>query len=941
MTIDYIFNWTTSNVRPTSAGSFVIGNVYEVLTVGTTDFTHIGGVNTVGATFTAGNPWVSGPDPTTGTSGTADFIGFKVNENGMNIDSASILFTGRGSLDWGQDLQQGLLQVMENFAGPTGPANATLGQGWFDTITNSLNINVGPTGPNWNPIAFSSDVAPIGGVYPGSFTVGYPTGPTDAVNRIYIETNYAQINGNAANTFAVNAPVGPSDAVPRGYLEANYALYTGVTGPFTVAPIVGIGSQNDALNQNSADGIYAQLNGNSLQIFSVGTSLGLLDAVNNTVLNAAVAGSALNPPGTIIAYGGSSVPPGGYLTCPPAASYVSCTTYNPLFLAIGIAWGVGGSLLTAGSFAPANVYVIQTTGNTDFIMMGAVSDTIGLSFTPSGTTPLATTAVTGKIYNIVSLGTTNWTAIGATSVNAGSFVTGHSYIIETIGTTDFIALGASGNTIGLHFTDTGATWSVGALTPTKSYKIATLGSTDFTTVGATLTNAGSFVVSTAYVIQSAGNTDFLKIAGSFVVGTIFTYSGTTYAATTTTNGKSYKISTGGNTNWGAIGGTTINAGFFVNGSKYFIEVVGNTDFVGLGAASNTVGLSFTYNSAAPVHAGSFVSGKNYNIVSSGNTSFTQMGAANNLPGTVFTYNGLNFAATALLATFSYRIVTLGSTTAAQWVAIGATAVASTLSPGSTPMTAGEQYIITVSGTGVNWVAAGAGGTAVGTIFTANGTALQHTTVQGTALITRFVATGAGVGTGTANPNTVFYGSEGTADANAGTGSAYNETFVATGVGSGTGVVDANSGTGVVYTQTFIATATDAGTGTVDPNSGSGVAYNRAFLKSATVATGNGTIDPNSDGVTAGAVGTAYDSFSIPWFPLGYTIVQGGTIGQQTIGVVLAHTHTYKHYQALAPQSGSSSPCWYQAIDSQTYGQTPPGGSANLAAGSNVQFAVKT
>jgi hypothetical protein len=54
--------------------------------------------------------------------------------------------------------------------------------------------------------------------------------------------------------------------------------------------------------------------------------------------------------------------------------------------------------------------------------------------------------------------TTATTAINAlqTTITAGSFVVGQTYTIITVGTTDFIAIGASSNTVGVTFTATGA-----------------------------------------------------------------------------------------------------------------------------------------------------------------------------------------------------------------------------------------------------------------------------------------------------------------------------------------------------------------------------------------------------------------------------------------------------------------------------------------------------
>ena len=79
----------------------------------------------------------------------------------------------------------------------------------------------------------------------------------------------------------------------------------------------------------------------------------------------------------------------------------------------------------------------------------------------TGTGSLAGSFVATKSYKIVSLGTTDFTAIGAVSVTAGSFVTGTQYVITTVGGTDFTAIGATSNTIGELFTATGPGTSTG------------------------------------------------------------------------------------------------------------------------------------------------------------------------------------------------------------------------------------------------------------------------------------------------------------------------------------------------------------------------------------------------------------------------------------------------------------------------------------------------
>lgn len=88
-------------------------------------------------------------------------------------------------------------------------------------------------------------------------------------------------------------------------------------------------------------------------------------------------------PGTIIDYGGE-YPPAGYLTCPISQTYIDATTYSNLAFAIGTKWGSGGSTTNAGSFVVGNTYVIKTVGTTDFTLIGASSNTIGVTFKATG-----------------------------------------------------------------------------------------------------------------------------------------------------------------------------------------------------------------------------------------------------------------------------------------------------------------------------------------------------------------------------------------------------------------------------------------------------------------------------------------------------------------------------------------------------------------------------
>lgn len=188
-----------------------------------------------------------------------------------------------------------------------------------------------------------------------------------------------------------------------------------------------------------------------------------------------------------------------------------------------------GSPVNAGSFVIGQSYGIKTVGTTDFTLIGASSNTVGVVFT-------------------------------ATGIGSGS---GDAFLNPT----DFTLIGASSNTVDTVFTATGVgtgtgtvtyngTLPVVAITPGKLYQIKTVGTTDFTDIG------------------SPNNT----------VGTIFTATGVGIGTGTVT---------GGITDFTTVGASKVTAGNFIAGEKYIILTLGSTNFTSIGASGNTVGLIFT------------------------------------------------------------------------------------------------------------------------------------------------------------------------------------------------------------------------------------------------------------------------------------------------------------------------------------------------------------
>ena len=200
--------------------------------------------------------------------------------------------------------------------------------------------------------------------------------------------------------------------------------------------------------------------------------------------------------------------------------------------------------ILATALVAGSKYVVLTLGTSDFTIAGAAANVLGAVFT-------ATNAATGT-----------GTAVPATidvNVPATALVVGQKYIILIIGTTDFTLYGAASNTIGLEFTasvvglGTGVVINnsaTGLLTYTQNGIVAvTENATNrhsndnveiLKTAGPVpsgnyvvnfpLTAATALVVSTQYVINSVGTSNFQ------LVGAINNEVGTSFAATGTTPG---------------------------------------------------------------------------------------------------------------------------------------------------------------------------------------------------------------------------------------------------------------------------------------------------------------------------------------------------------------------------------------------------------------------
>jgi hypothetical protein len=166
-----------------------------------------------------------------------------------------------------------------------------------------------------------------------------------------------------------------------------------------------------------------------------------------------------------------------------------------------------------GSLQIGKKYIIVNVGSSDFTLSGAASNTVGTIFTATN----------------VGLGT----GAARELLDAGNFEVGKTYTIQSIGTTDFTLIGAASNTVGLAFTATGAgTVAAGSIVPGLQYEIVTVGNTDWNIVAGTsgLTyKSGDLILAT---VAGSGTGTALQLTTGAGTGTVCV--GNDYVLTTAT-----------------------------------------------------------------------------------------------------------------------------------------------------------------------------------------------------------------------------------------------------------------------------------------------------------------------------------------------------------------------------------------------------------------------
>jgi hypothetical protein len=338
------------------------------------------------------------------------------------ITVAGITLPGKNYLAYGEPIDQSLLNIVENFAGPTAPTDAIIGQLWFDTASSTMRYNTGTqTAPAWDTIAESG-----GNIVADTLTANtISTGNITANNGTFgnlITGNIAANNGNIGNLTTGNANISGGNIQGNIggtlYYKTTYTTSGGATPGATYDA-----SANLIVSWNTIGAASGHANGwanvtgigpvpNSNVRITGGTTGQVLTTDGAGVLSWATSPSIAN--GTSVV----SVAASGNITLTSAG--------NSVLVVTGSGINVAGTINSTGNANVGNIgatggiftYVAGDGGNLSNIQGSNVTGQVGNAL-------VAGTVYTNAQPNITSVGTL--TALTVTGNISGANIIGTHY----------------------------------------------------------------------------------------------------------------------------------------------------------------------------------------------------------------------------------------------------------------------------------------------------------------------------------------------------------------------------------------------------------------------------------------------------------------------------------------------------------------------------------
>ena len=407
---------------------------------------------------------------------------YTIVNNSTNTDT-DLDFIGKGTLNYGSSLNTNFLKLLENFANTTAPTKAIIGQLWYNTSTNQLNV--------YNGTAFTSAFTPLDRI------------TTSTIGNLIIGGN--SIVGETSNGNISIAPNGTGflnlSRVAIVGTTVNKVLFTGANG-MILTNAMEYNPTSDTLTVTNLNGTLIAgtiTTQEQTQITRVGT------LANLVVTGATTVGNLRTTGGQVI----------GYLNGPIGANTANTGAFTTI--------SATSTATITGNATVGNLRTSGTGGQVIGYLTGAIGANVANTgaFTTISATSTATITGNASVGNIVASGVGGQVigyhtgAIGANGANTGAFT--------TITTTSTII--SSGNIVASSGTastnnTTGALVVVGGMGVSGTANVGNL----ITTSGVFWSNGASFSSGGGITSPAGANTQVqFNDIGSLGASSAFTF----------------------------------------------------------------------------------------------------------------------------------------------------------------------------------------------------------------------------------------------------------------------------------------------------------------------------------------------------------------------------------------------------------------------------------
>tara|TARA_B100000927_G_scaffold206853_1_gene167939 strand:- start:8417 stop:9196 length:780 start_codon:yes stop_codon:yes gene_type:complete len=180
---------------------------------------------------------------------------------------------------------------------------------------------------------------------------------------------------------------------------------------------------------------------------------------------------------------------------------------------------------------------------TQYFLVGEGIDSVNYNTSHSNNNPGTTNHIL-KFYSENPINTiSNSTIIYEDSIDATEMIEGAKYVITTVGTTDFTALGASANSVGTSFTKNSTSASGNGVVRTNWVKSITLPAGTYTVssqVVATETGSGSYL---SYEVERTSDSNRVTPRAETGSGNLYGASGTCFGTFTLSSSDTIRVVT--------------------------------------------------------------------------------------------------------------------------------------------------------------------------------------------------------------------------------------------------------------------------------------------------------------------------------------------------------------------------------------------------------------